>query len=77
MTCADSNEKYIKVKKLISDFTEFEFYTLDNIRKYLEGHNINIKNDELLNIILNAHSFSISDGTICVKVIENKYCAFK
>ena len=57
MTCIDLNEvneKYIKVKELILDFTKNKLCTITDIQKYLNKNNIDFNENELISLVSNS-----------------------
>ena len=75
MTCIDLNEvneKYIKGKKLILDFTKNKLCTVTDIQKYLNKNNIDVAENEIIDLVSN-NPFLFWPGGNIVELGEKIY----
>ena len=69
MTCIDLNEvneRYIKVKELILDFTKNKICTITDIQKYLNKNNMDVDENEIISVVSN-NSLSFWPGANIVE----------
>ena len=74
MTCIDLNEvneKYIKVKELILNFTKNKLCTVTDIQKYLNKNNIDVAENEIIDLVSNNYSFLFWSGNTILELGKN------